>query len=84
MRMTGDGRRATGDGEQLTCEQFADRLADFLEREVDEARRIGGDPRRVFAAGIAGDVVTLTRGQRPEQRSQALVVWRPRSSQGIL
>ena len=54
-----------------------------LEQEVLEARRrSGGDPRRVFAAGIGGDVVTLTRGQRPEQRSQAVVVWRPRPQQG--
>ena len=31
----------------------------------------------IFAAGLAGDVVTLARGQRPRPRSQALVVWRP-------
>lgn len=49
-----------------------------LQREVEEARRSSTDPRRVFAAGIGGDVVTLARGQRPEQRSQAVVVWRPR------
>ncbi|MCH6468961.1 heat shock protein transcriptional repressor HspR [Sinomonas terrae] len=53
-----------------------------LEQEVVDARRRGPDSRRVFAAGIAGDVVTLTRGQRPEQRSQAVVVWRPRPSSG--
>ena len=33
---------------------------------------------RIFAAGAAGDVVSLTRGQRPRGRSQAVVVWRPR------
>jgi MerR family transcriptional regulator/heat shock protein HspR len=33
---------------------------------------------RIFAAGAAGDVVTLARGQRPRGRSQALVVWRPK------
>lgn len=33
---------------------------------------------RIFAAGAAGDVVTLARGQRPRGRSQAVVVWRPR------
>ena len=32
---------------------------------------------RIFAAGTAGDVVTLARGQRPRARSQAVVVWRP-------
>jgi MerR family transcriptional regulator/heat shock protein HspR len=54
-----------------------------LEREVDDARRLGGDARRIFAAGMAGDVVTLTRGQRPEQRSGAVVVWRPRPQHGV-
>ncbi|MEV7607716.1 helix-turn-helix transcriptional regulator [Paenarthrobacter sp. NPDC089322] len=33
---------------------------------------------RIFAAGAAGDVVSLARGQRPRARSQAVVVWRPR------
>jgi MerR family transcriptional regulator, heat shock protein HspR len=32
---------------------------------------------RIFAAGAAGDVVTLARGQRPRPRSQAIMVWRP-------
>jgi hypothetical protein len=40
MKTTGDGRWAMGDGERLSCEQFADRLADFLEREVDEPTRV--------------------------------------------
>lgn len=53
-----------------------------LEQEVSEARRRGAaDPLRVFAAGMGGDVVTLARGQRPEPRSQAVVVWRPRANQ---
>ena len=34
---------------------------------------------RIFAAGAAGDVVSLARGQRPRPRSQAVVLWRPRS-----
>jgi MerR family transcriptional regulator/heat shock protein HspR len=41
------------------------------------SRRMHSDPSRVFAAGLAGDVVTLARGQRPRPRSQALVVWTP-------
>lgn len=41
------------------------------------SRRIQSDSSRVFAAGLAGDVVTLARGQRPRPRSQALVIWRP-------
>ena len=34
---------------------------------------------RVFAAGAAGDIVTLVKGRRPQRRqvSTALVVWRP-------
>ncbi|MET1022191.1 MAG: heat-shock protein, partial [Arthrobacter sp.] len=36
---------------------------------------------RIFAAGAAGDVVSLARGKRPRARSQAVVVWRPRSSE---
>jgi MerR family transcriptional regulator, heat shock protein HspR len=34
---------------------------------------------RIFAAGAAGDVVSLARGQRPRPRSQAVVLWRPRA-----
>ncbi|MFC3300421.1 MerR family transcriptional regulator [Arthrobacter agilis] len=41
------------------------------------SRRPHGESSRIFAAGLAGDVVTLARGQRPRPRSQALVVWRP-------
>lgn len=40
-------------------------------------RRSQRDVTRVFAAGLAGDVVTLARGQRPQPRSQALALWRP-------
>ncbi|OMH34373.1 heat shock protein transcriptional repressor HspR [Tersicoccus sp. Bi-70] len=48
---------------------------------TDELARVqagGGvvDASRVFAAGIAGDVVSLVRGQRPRPRSQAVVLWR--------
>jgi hypothetical protein len=38
MRTTDEGRGTTGDG-RLSCEQVADRLADFLERELDERTR---------------------------------------------
>ncbi|MEV7646288.1 MerR family transcriptional regulator [Arthrobacter sp. NPDC089319] len=41
------------------------------------ARQRRTDSSRVFAAGLAGDVVSLVRGQRPRPRSQAMVVWRP-------
>lgn len=43
-------------------------------------RSITPEASRVFAAGLAGDVVTLVRGQRPRARSQALMVWRGRRS----
>lgn len=36
-----------------------------LSSELDEAQRRSSDRSRVFAAGLAGDVVTLNRGQRP-------------------
>ena len=49
-----------------------------LQAELANTQRTS-EARRVFAAGIAGDVVSLARGQRPEPRSQALVVWRPQS-----
>lgn len=40
------------------------------------AQRRKTEASRVFAAGLAGDVVTLARGQRPRPRSQALMIWR--------
>ncbi|SKB52641.1 MerR family transcriptional regulator, heat shock protein HspR [Arthrobacter sp. 49Tsu3.1M3] len=54
-----------------------------LQRRVGElteelVRRRQGADSRIFAAGTAGDVVSLARGKRPQARSQALVVWRPR------
>ncbi len=45
-----------------------------LTDELAQRRRV--DTSRVFAAGLAGDVVTLARGQRPRPRSQALMIWR--------
>lgn len=35
--------------------------------------------KRVFAAGVEGEVVTLRRGTRAQRRTE-LVVWRPTSS----
>ena len=48
-----------------------------LTEELD--RRPRAVDARIFAAGAAGDVVSLARGQRPRPRSQAMVVWRPRA-----
>ncbi|MBG6084203.1 heat shock protein transcriptional repressor HspR [Zhihengliuella flava] len=56
-----------------------------LREDVEVARmaaRGHPDLSRVFAAGAAGDVVTLARGQRPRARSQALMVWRPTRALG--
>ena len=55
-----------------------------LQRRVAELTEELGRRRdpldsRIFAAGAAGDVVSLARGQRPRARSQAVVVWRPRA-----
>ncbi|MBO0897552.1 helix-turn-helix transcriptional regulator [Arthrobacter sp. zg-ZUI10] len=38
---------------------------DELSAELDSIQQRTPDRSRVFAAGLAGDVVTLTRGQRP-------------------
>lgn len=51
-----------------------------LSDELDRARQSAGSAAgaRVFAVGPNGDVIALRAGQRPRQnRSQALVVWKP-------
>lgn len=51
-------------------------LTEDLEAALAELQR----GRRVFAAGAAGDVVSVPRGRRPARSSaegSALVVWRP-------
>ncbi len=52
-----------------------------LSGELARVQAAAGAGRRVFAAGQAGDVVAVRPGQRPRRanRSQALVVWRPRA-----
>lgn len=50
-----------------------------LELTEELGRRPQAFDSRVFAAGAAGDVVSLARGQRPRPRSQAVVLWRPRA-----
>ncbi|MDQ0210629.1 heat shock protein transcriptional repressor HspR [Arthrobacter bambusae] len=61
---------------QVAALQF--RVAELSE-ELQRRRSPTG--ARVFAAGAAGDVVSLARGQRPRARSQAIVVWRPRTGE---
>ncbi|MCC3275140.1 MULTISPECIES: heat shock protein transcriptional repressor HspR [unclassified Arthrobacter] len=43
-----------------------------LSTELDEVQRRNPDHSRVFAAGLAGDVVTLSRGQRPPAAATAV------------
>jgi MerR family transcriptional regulator, heat shock protein HspR len=55
-----------------------------LQLRISElTEELGRRPRavdsRIFAAGAAGDVVSLARGQRPRPRSQAVMLWRPRA-----
>jgi MerR family transcriptional regulator/heat shock protein HspR len=50
-----------------------------LELTDELERRPQAFDTRIFAAGAAGDVVSLARGQRPRARSQAVVLWRPRA-----
>lgn len=38
---------------------------DQLSAELDQIQQRSSDMGRIFAAGLAGDVVTLSRGQRP-------------------
>ncbi|MDQ6755256.1 MAG: helix-turn-helix transcriptional regulator [Actinomycetota bacterium] len=54
-------------------------LTEDLAAATMEARRHAPEVARIFAAGLAGDVVSLARGKRPRARSQAVVVWRPQS-----
>lgn len=51
-------------------------LAGQLE-EAQSNRSARIDAARVFAAGSAGDVVSLARGKRPRPRTSAVVLWRP-------
>ena len=51
----------------------------IVELTEELARRPRSVDSRIFAAGAAGDVVSLARGQRPRPRSQAVMLWRPRA-----
>lgn len=62
--------------------QLENQVAALQRRVTELSEELERRPRaldaRIFAAGAAGDVVSLARGKRPRARSQALVVWRPR------
>ena len=55
------------------------RVAELTEEVANAGARRLPEVPRIFAAGLAGDVVSLARGQRPRGRSQAVVIWRPQS-----
>jgi len=63
--------------------ELENQVAALQNRITELTEELGRRPRavdaRIFAAGAAGDVVSLARGQRPRPRSQAMVVWQPRA-----
>ena len=65
--------------------QLENQVAALQRRVAELSEELERRPRslepRIFAAGAAGDVVSLARGKRPRARSQALVVWRPRNGE---
>ena len=50
-----------------------------LGHELEDARDRAAESSRIFAAGVGGDVVRMSRGSRPRARkiSQAVVLYRP-------
>lgn len=63
--------------------ELENQVAALQSRLAELTEELGRRPRavdsRIFAAGAAGDVVSLSRGQRPRPRSQAVMLWRPRA-----
>ena len=63
--------------------ELENQVAALQSRIAELTEELGRWPRavdsRIFAAGAAGDVVSLSRGQRPRPRSQAVMLWRPRA-----
>ncbi|HKJ12418.1 MAG TPA: helix-turn-helix transcriptional regulator [Ornithinimicrobium sp.] len=60
-------------------EQLKARVEDLTERN-DILLQTLGSSDRIFAAGMAGEIVTLRQGARPQRgrASTALALWRPR------
>lgn len=84
QRLSQEGVSLEGIRRILELENQVAALQHRVQELTDEltVRRRQPDSSRVFAAGLAGDVVTLARGQRPRPRTQALVVWRPQYRNG--
>jgi len=76
--LSAEGLNLEGIRRILTLENTVSELT-FRVRELEHAlaeELLNRPGRRVFAAGSAGDVVSLRAGTRA-QRSNELVVWRP-------
>ena len=77
QRLSQEGVSLEGIRRILELENQVLALQHRVSELTDElAQRRKSETTRVFAAGLAGDVVTLARGQRPRPRSQALMIWR--------
>lgn len=77
QRLSQEGVSLEGIRRILELENQVTALQHKVKELTEElAQRRKSEASRVFAAGLAGDVVTLARGQRPRPRSQALMIWR--------
>jgi len=84
QRLSQSGVSLEGIKRILDLENQVAALQYRLAELTDElSRRRSPVDTRIFAAGAAGDVVSLARGQRPRARSQAVVVWRPRQGESL-
>lgn len=77
QRLSQEGVSLEGIRRILELENQVLALQHRVSELTDElAQRRKSETTRVFAAGLAGETVTLARGQRPRPRSQALMIWR--------
>ncbi|MDQ0662623.1 MerR family transcriptional regulator/heat shock protein HspR [Arthrobacter ulcerisalmonis] len=80
QRLSQEGVSLEGIKRILELENQVAALQNRISELTEElGRRPRGVDSRIFAAGTAGDVVSLARGQRPRPRSQAVMLWRPRA-----
>ena len=82
QRLSGEGVSLAGIQRILELENQVAALRSRLTQvlaENEQLRNRVGQGRRVFAAGIGGEVVPMPAGRRPGQRpgSTALALWRP-------